>query len=39
MLEVNTVPGLSEQSILPKQAKHFGLSLAELFGNAIRVIL
>ena len=30
-LEVNTVPGMSAASIVPKQAEVFGLSLTELF--------
>ena len=34
-LEVNTVPGLSEQSILPQQAKHAKISLKNLFINSI----
>ncbi|WP_442266041.1 D-alanine--D-alanine ligase [Tenacibaculum sp. ZS6-P6] len=34
-LEMNTVPGLTEESILPQQAQEAGISLTELFGNAI----
>lgn len=34
-LEINTVPGLTEESLLPQQVKHAGLSLQELFGNAL----
>ena len=34
-LEINTVPGLTEESLLPQQAKHAGISLSELFDNAI----
>ena len=34
-LEMNTVPGLAEESILPKQAKEANISLSELFGNTI----
>ena len=34
-LEMNTVPGLTENSILPQQAKVAGISLEELFDNAI----
>lgn len=30
-LEINTVPGLSRESIIPKQAETYGLSLKELF--------
>ncbi len=35
MLEMNTTPGLTTESILPKQAKAAGISLIELFGSAI----
>lgn len=35
MLEMNTTPGLTEQSILPEQAGVAGISLAQLFENAI----
>lgn len=35
MLEMNTTPGLTTESILPKQAKAAGISLTELFGSAI----
>jgi len=34
-LEMNTVPGLTEESILPQQAACAGISLSELFTNAI----
>ena len=34
-LEINTVPGLTEESLLPQQAKHAGISLKELFSNAL----
>ncbi|WP_298764814.1 D-alanine--D-alanine ligase [uncultured Polaribacter sp.] len=34
-LEINTVPGLTEESILPQQAQKAGISLEELFDNAI----
>ncbi len=34
-LEMNTVPGLTEESILPQQANEAGISLADLFENAI----
>ena len=39
MLEMNTTPGLTEQSILPKQALAAGLSLSELFESAIEEAL
>lgn len=35
LLEVNTVPGFTKASILPQQAIAAGISLQELFGNAI----
>ena len=34
-LELNTVPGLTTESILPQQAIKAGISLEDLFGNAI----
>ncbi|MCH1472121.1 MAG: D-alanine--D-alanine ligase [Flavobacteriaceae bacterium] len=34
-LEINTVPGLTEESLLPQQSKHAGISLRDLFGNAL----
>lgn len=38
-LEMNTVPGLTEASILPQQAQAAGISLSELFENAIESAL
>ena len=38
-LEINTVPGLTEASILPQQAQAAGISLAELFESAIEAAL
>jgi len=38
-LEMNTVPGLTEESILPQQAKEAGISLTELFDNAVESAL
>jgi len=35
LLEVNTVPGFTKESILPQQAIAAGISLEALFGNAI----
>lgn len=35
LLEVNTVPGLTNESILPQQAAEAGISMADLFDNAI----
>ena len=35
LLEVNTVPGLTNESILPQQAAEAGISMAELFESAI----
>lgn len=35
IIEANTVPGLSEESIIPQQATCAGISLAELFTQAV----
>ncbi len=35
MLEMNTTPGLTEESILPQQANIAGISLSQLFESAI----
>jgi D-alanine-D-alanine ligase len=34
-LEINTVPGLTEKSLLPQQANEVNISLSDLFDNAI----
>ncbi|MFT4576917.1 MAG: D-alanine-D-alanine ligase, partial [Polaribacter sp.] len=34
-LEINSVPGLTEESILPQQANEANISLSDLFDNAI----
>ena len=39
LLEVNTVPGLTSASILPQQAAKYGISLNDLFENAIESAL
>ena len=39
LLEVNTVPGLTNESILPQQAKEAGISMENLFSNAIQEAL
>jgi len=39
MLEINTIPGLTTESILPQQAKKAGILLPELFENAINLAL
>lgn len=36
-LEMNTIPGLTGESILPQQAKAAGISLADLFGHAVEM--
>ena len=38
-VEVNTNPGLSSESIIPRQFKAAGLSLTEVFGQAIEACL
>jgi D-alanine-D-alanine ligase len=35
MLEVNSIPGISAESIVPQQAKAMGFSLPEFFGMSI----
>ena len=39
LLEMNTIPGLTTESILPQQAREAGISLTELFDNAISLAL
>jgi D-alanine-D-alanine ligase len=39
LLEINTVPGLTTESILPQQAAAAGITLTELFDNAIEEAL
>lgn len=39
LLEVNTTPGLTEESILPQQAQAAGISLSELFESSIEEAL
>ena len=39
LLEINTVPGLTRESILPQQAAATGISLSDLFENAINEAL
>ena len=31
LIEINTIPGLSEESIIPQQAAFYGISLKQLF--------
>lgn len=39
LLEVNTVPGLTRESILPQQAAEAGISMSDLFDSAIEEAL
>jgi len=39
MLEMNTIPGLTTESLIPQQAKAAGISLVDLFTNAIELAL
>lgn len=39
MLEMNTIPGLTNESLIPQQAKEAGISLQDLFSNAIELAL
>jgi D-alanine-D-alanine ligase len=36
IIEANTVPGLSEESIIPQQAKCKGITLSELFNQSVK---
>ena len=38
-LEINTVPGMTEESLLPQQAKEASISLTDVFDNAIQMAL
>ena len=39
LLEVNSIPGMTERSLLPQQAEYAGISRNELYGNAIEEAL
>jgi D-alanine-D-alanine ligase len=39
MLEMNTNPGFSPASILPQQAKIYGISITDLCGNEVEKAL
>jgi len=39
MLEINTNPGFSPASILPQQARHYGISITDLCGNEVEKAL
>lgn len=39
MLEMNTIPGLTNESLIPQQAKEAGIPLQDLFSNAIELAL
>lgn len=39
MLEMNTIPGLTKESLIPQQAKVAGIDLEDLFSNAIELCL
>ncbi len=39
LIEVNTVPGLSEASIIPQQVQQFGLDLRTYFGNELKAAI
>ena len=38
-LEINAVPGMTMESLLPQQAKEASISLTDLFDNAIQMAL
>jgi D-alanine-D-alanine ligase len=37
LLEVNTVPGMTETSLVPKAAKVYGLSFSELVSKIVEI--
>jgi len=39
LIEVNTIPGLTERSLVPQQAKYAGMSLQELFTKEVEEAL
>ncbi len=39
MLEMNTIPGLTNESLIPQQAHEAGISLSDLFSNVIELAL
>jgi D-alanine-D-alanine ligase len=39
MLEMNTIPGLTTESLIPQQAKEAGITLTDLFTNALELAL
>jgi D-alanine-D-alanine ligase len=39
MLEMNTIPGLTPESLIPQQSLAAGISLEDLFTNAIELAL
>ena len=39
MLEVNSIPGMTERSFIPQQAEYAGISKKDLYGNAIEEAL
>ncbi len=39
MLEMNTIPGLTTESLIPQQAEVAGISLTDLFTNAIELAI
>lgn len=39
LLEVNSIPGMTERSLLPQQAEYAGISKKDLYGNAIEEAL
>jgi D-alanine-D-alanine ligase len=39
MLEMNTIPGLTTESLIPQQAKAAGITLEDLFTNSIELAL
>ena len=39
MLEVNTVPGQSENSIIPQQVRAAGMSMTDFYGDLLEEVI
>ncbi|PCJ89779.1 MAG: D-alanine--D-alanine ligase [Flavobacteriales bacterium] len=39
LIEVNTVPGLTDASLVPKMARHYGISLKDLFTASVEEVI
>ena len=39
LIEINTVPGLSKESLIPQMSEHEGISLKQLFNEVLEVVI